>query len=215
MRMRSRGKLSNLSPEGECPRVENLDVLQSKLKKLLLESKKFLLVLDDVWCLDKERWDQMLIPFNEVGEMGSRILITCRAKEVTSKLGVHHSFPLAELEDDDYWSIFKHYAFGDAKEAITDPQLSELASEIVKKLSKSPLAARMVGSSLRGKPVGYWKQTLQRGDMLKDTLDALCWSFEMLPPCLQRCFALCSLYPKGYHFWNIENLSGFGLHKVF
>ncbi|KAJ6800527.1 putative disease resistance protein RGA1 [Iris pallida] len=64
----------------------------------------------------------------------------------------------------------------------------------------------MVGSSLRGKPVGYWKQTLQRGDMLKDTLDALCWSFEMLPPCLQRCFALCSLYPKGYHFWNIEEL---------
>ncbi|KAJ6800529.1 putative disease resistance protein RGA1 [Iris pallida] len=190
--------------EGECPRGKSLDFLQTKLKKLLLESKKFLLVLDDVWCLDKERWDQMLIPFNEVGETGSRILITCRAEEVTSKLGVHHSFPLAELEDDDYWSIFKHYSFGDAKKAITDPQLSELASEIVKKLSKSPLAARMVGSSLRGKEVGYWKQTLQRGDMLKDTLGALYWSFELLPPCLQRCFAICSLYPKGYLFVNIE-----------
>ncbi|KAJ6838663.1 putative disease resistance protein RGA1 isoform X1 [Iris pallida] len=166
--------------QGECPRVDNFDVLQSKLKDML-KCKKFLLVLDDVWCLDKEQWDQMLIPFNEVGEMGSRILITCRAEEVTSKLGVDHSFPLAELEDGDFWSIFKHYAFGDAKEAITDPQLSELASEIVKKLSKSPLAARMVGSSLRGKEVGYWKQTLKRGDMLKDTLGALYWSFEQLP----------------------------------
>ncbi|KAJ6798673.1 putative disease resistance RPP13-like protein 1 isoform X1 [Iris pallida] len=190
--------------EGECPRVKSLDVLQSKLKKLLLGSKKFLLVLDDVWCLNKEWWDQMLIPFNEVGEMGSRILITCRDEKVTSKLGVDHSFPLAELEDGDFWSIFMHYSFGDAKKDITDPQLSELASKIVKKLSKSPLAARMVGSSLRGKEVGYWKQTLQRGDMLKDTLGALYWSFEILPPCLQRCFALCSLYPKGYRFRNIE-----------
>ncbi|KAJ6829920.1 putative disease resistance protein RGA1 isoform X1 [Iris pallida] len=189
--------------QGECPPVESLDVLQSILKDKL-KSNKFLLVLDDVWCLNKKPWDDMLIPFNEVGETGSRILITCRAEEVTSKLGVDHSFPLAELEDGDFWSIFKHYSFGDAKEAITDPQLSELASEIVKKLSKSPLAARMVGSSLRGKEVGYWKQTLQRGDMLKDTLGALYWSFEMLPPCLQRCFALCSLYPKGYHFRNIE-----------
>ncbi|KAJ6838578.1 disease resistance protein RGA2 isoform X2 [Iris pallida] len=189
--------------KGECPRVEGFDALQSILKDKL-KSKKFLLVFVDVWCLDKERWDQMLIPFNGVGEMGSRIPITCRAEEVTSKLGVHHSFSLAELEDDDYWSIFKHYAFGDAKEAITDPQLSELASEIVKKLSKSPLAARMVGSSLRGKKVEDWKQTLKRGDILKDTLGALYWSFEMLPPYLQRCFALCSLYPKGYHFENIE-----------
>ncbi|KAJ6838570.1 disease resistance protein RGA2 isoform X1 [Iris pallida] len=191
--------------KGECPRVEGFDALQSILKKLLLESKKFLLVLDDVWCLDKEQWDQMLIPFNEVGKMGSRILITCRAEEVTSKLGVEHSFPLAELEDDDYVSIFKHYSFGDAKEAITDPQLSELASKIVKKLSKSPLAARMVGSSLRGRNVEYWKQTLQRGDMLKDTLGVMYWSFELLPPYLQRCFALCSLYPKGYRFENIKD----------
>ncbi|KAJ6800570.1 putative disease resistance RPP13-like protein 1 [Iris pallida] len=190
--------------KGKCPPVESFDVLQSILKDKL-KSKKCLLVLDDVWCLDKERWDQMLIPFNEVGEMGSRILITCRAEEVTSKLGVDHSFPLAELEDGDYWSIFMHYSFGDAKiKDITDPQLSELASKIVKKLSKSPLAARMVGSSLRGKEVEFWKQTLQRGDMLKDTLGAIYWSFEMLPPCLQRCFALCSLYPKGYHFRNIE-----------
>ncbi|KAJ6828055.1 putative disease resistance RPP13-like protein 1 [Iris pallida] len=189
----------------ECPHVESFDVLQSILKNmLLLKSKKCLLVLDDVWCLDKERWDQMLIPFNEAGETGSRILITCRAEEVTSKLGVDHSFPLAELEDNDYWSIFMHYSFGDAKKDITDPQLLELAREIMKKLSKSPLAARMVGSSLRGKDVGYWKQTLQRRDMLKDTLGALYWSFELLPPCLQRCFALCSLYPKGYYFMNIK-----------
>ncbi|KAJ6838552.1 putative disease resistance protein RGA1 [Iris pallida] len=202
--------------KGECPSVEEFDALQLILKDKL-KSKKFLLVLDDVWCSDKETnketvwhldkgtWDQMLIPFNEVGEMESRILITCRAEEVTSKLGVDHSFSLAELEDDDYWSIFKHYAFGDAKEAITDPKLSELASKIVKKLSKSPLAARMVGSSLRGRNVEYWKQTLQRGDMLKDTLGALYWSFEMLPPCLQRCFALCSLYPKGYHIEKVED----------
>ncbi|KAJ6838705.1 putative disease resistance protein RGA1 [Iris pallida] len=189
--------------KGECPPVESFDVLQSILKDKL-KSKKCLLVLDNVWCLDKERWDQMLIPFNEVGEMGSRILITCRAEEVISKLGVHHSFPLAELEDGDFRSIFMHYSFGDVKKDITDPQLSELASKIVKKLSKSPLAARMVGSSLRGKEVEYWKQTLQRGDMLKDTLGAIYWSFEMLPPCLQRCFALCCLYPKGYHFKNIE-----------
>nr|CAD1842876.1 unnamed protein product [Ananas comosus var. bracteatus] len=181
----------------------NLDALQGKLE-VSLRSKKFLLILDDVWS-EKEtaelQWEQLLAPLR-VGNRGSKILMTTREKGVAVALGAHgrNIVYLKDLEENDFLSLFTYYAFGDPK--IDDNELCKKLEEILKenaaKLRGSPLAARMIGSRLRKRPdVDFWKKILSR-DLLKDTMKSLLWSYQNLEAHLQRCFSYCSLFSKGY-----------------
>ncbi|XP_020097173.1 putative disease resistance protein RGA3 [Ananas comosus] len=184
----------------ECPRLANLNTLQGKLEGSL-RSKKFLLVLDDVWS-EKEvaelQWEQLLAPLR-VGNRGSKILMTTRDQRIAEALRARNILDLKELEKSDFLSLFTYYAFDDAK--IDDIKLYEELEEIVRqntpKLHGSPLAARMVGSQLRKRPdVNFWKRILN-GDLLKDTMKSLLWSYQNLDAPLQRCFSYCSLFSKG------------------
>nr|CAD1842892.1 unnamed protein product [Ananas comosus var. bracteatus] len=205
------------SASGKGCDLTSRDKLQEKLE-VSLRSKKFLLVLDDVWS-EKEaaelQWEQLLAPLR-VGNRGSKILMTTREKGVAVALGAHgrNIVYLKDLEENDFLSLFTYYAFGDPK--IDDNELCKKLEEIVKenaaKLRGSPLAARMVGSQLRKKPdVDFWKMILSR-DLLKDTRKSLLWSYQNLEAHLQRCFSYCSLFSKGYeierkkliHLWVAE-----------
>nr|CAD1842890.1 unnamed protein product [Ananas comosus var. bracteatus] len=70
----------------------------------------------------------------------------------------------------------------------------------------------MVGSQLRKRlNVDFWKRILS-GDLLKDTMKSLLWSYQNLDAPLQRCFSYCSLFLKGHeierknliHLWIAE-----------
>nr|CAD1842886.1 unnamed protein product [Ananas comosus var. bracteatus] len=178
------------SASGKGCDLTSRDKLQEKLK-VSLRSKKFLLVLDDVWS-EKEaaelQWEQLLAPLR-VGNRGSKILMTTREKGVAVALGAHgrNIVDLKDLEENDFLFLFTYYAFGDPK--IDDNELCKKLEEIVKenaaKLRGSPLAARMVGSQLRKRPdVDFWKRILS-GDLLKDTMKSLLWSYQSLEAHLQ------------------------------
>lgn len=194
---------------GQCPSVDNLDTLQCILRDILEKSKRYLLVLDDVWFeenANEMEWEKLLSPLVS-RQTGSKVLVTSRSDVLPAPLCCNEIMHLKEMEDIDILALFKDHAFSGA--AIRDQRLHEkletIAEKIAKRLGRSPLAAKTVGSQLsRKKDKAAWEDAL-RTDSLSDPSRALLWSYEKLYPSLQRCFLHCSLFPKG-HLYSTKEL---------
>ena len=111
---------------------ENLSVhmLQIHLRELL-KDKKFLLVLDDVWNEDHNKWIELkdlLIG----GCNGSQIIVTTRNSLVATVMGTTPTYNLDGLSQEDCLSLFVKFAFkeGEEKQYLS---LLEIGKEIVKK----------------------------------------------------------------------------------
>nr|XP_018678265.1 PREDICTED: putative disease resistance RPP13-like protein 1 [Musa acuminata subsp. malaccensis] len=181
--------------------LNNFDTLQVVVKEKLT-SKRFLLVLDDVWNEDSLKWERFCAPLR-YGEPGSKILVTTRSKKIAEMVG--NPIPLGGLDEASYWKLFKKCAFG-SKDAGEFPQLEAIAKKIAGRLEGLPLAARTVGGLLKD-PMNekHWRNIaeseiwqLQQDE--QGVLPVLQLSYQCLPPHLKRCFVFCSLFPKDHRF---------------
>uniref|UniRef100_A0A7N0V9S1 Uncharacterized protein n=1 Tax=Kalanchoe fedtschenkoi TaxID=63787 RepID=A0A7N0V9S1_KALFE len=120
---------------GEKPTLDELDSLQRKLK-VILQGKKFLIILDDNWSEDRKKWDDLRTPFL-VGKSGSRIIVTTRSKKVaeivTSVQGFFYKLDM--MSDDESWSLFESVAFPYRSEGAS-PTLKEIESTVWSSTSK-------------------------------------------------------------------------------
>ncbi|CAM0909209.1 unnamed protein product [Alopecurus aequalis] len=186
-----------------CQKFNSRNVLKEKLEDNL-RGKKILLVLDDVWydvrnSRNREELQQLISPLN-VGKAGSRILVTSRTEDALVTLGAakEKCIPISDLNDEVFLEMFMHYALRDARVGHDRRILEMIGEEIAKRLNRSPLAARTVGSRLHEtQTVEFWRSEKDR-DLLNDTMGALWWSYQYLDEQVRRCFAYCSIFPRGH-----------------
>ncbi|KAL5719148.1 hypothetical protein ACHQM5_011969 [Ranunculus cassubicifolius] len=190
---------------GKACALVDLDSMQNHVIKLL-NGKKYLLVLDDVWEDDRNKWNK-IVNLLSCGGNGSSVVVTTRLQTVVDVLSSlpcvkNPAINLQFLLKPDCWSIFEHYALGTGDEENQD--LIDIGKDIVRKCGGVPLAVKAIGSLLRFKMEGFWR--LVRDSEIWDLeehgeatiLPALRLTYANLPPLLRQCFAYCSLYPKNH-----------------
>uniref|UniRef100_A0ACD5XUF3 Uncharacterized protein n=1 Tax=Avena sativa TaxID=4498 RepID=A0ACD5XUF3_AVESA len=186
---------------------ENLNSLQKVLSHIV-GTKKFLIVLDDMWedvlKENGERWKRFCAPLKNV-LLGSVMLVTTRCQMVADTVGTIDPITLEGLKDDVFWNFFKLCVFESGSSNNND-KLEPIGKKIALKLKGSPLAAKTLGRILRmNLKEEHWNAILE-SELWKlrqeetEILPALRLSYMYLPFYLKRCFSFCAVYPKDYKF---------------
>ncbi|KAF3341009.1 putative disease resistance protein RGA1 [Carex littledalei] len=177
----------------------NLELMQHKLKKQL-GGQRFLLVLDDVWNENSEKWDRLRALLT-IGAKGSKVIVTTRSTRVASIMGTVSPYILTGLSKEDCWLLFERRAFTlGTNEASSN--FVTIGKQIVKKCGGVPLAAKVLGSLMRFKRKEREWLAIRDNDILNITdvddeiLPSLRLSYICLPPHLKLCFTYCALFPK-------------------
>ena len=159
-----------------------LDELQTQLRNALNNSR-YLLVLDDVWNDEREKWlklKELLVG----GADGSKIVVTTRKKSVASVMGTLPPQELKGLSHQDCLSLFVKSAFIDG-EGKHYSNLVKLGDEIVKKCGGVPLAVRALGCFLFGKVDEHIWASMRDNEIWKSKEDrilpVLKLSYDELP----------------------------------
>ncbi|KAF8015773.1 hypothetical protein BT93_H1339 [Corymbia citriodora subsp. variegata] len=183
------------------------DKSEEELQRLLgkvLDGKKYLLVLDDLWNEDRLRWSR-LQPLLKGGSRGSKILLTTRNSSVAWATDANSViYALHGLSEDKSWDLFKKLAFKEGETSL-DSEMEEIGRDIVKKCAHVPLAIKTIGSLLYAKEKKVWLNFKERELSKIDESDhgimeILKLSYDHLPSHLKHCFAYCALFPKDYVF---------------
>ncbi|GLT95458.1 hypothetical protein SLE2022_131390 [Rubroshorea leprosula] len=184
--------------------VQDLFTLQEHLKKEL-SGKKFLLVLDDIWNEDYHSWDVLQRPFSD-GASGSKIIVTTRNMFVARTMRADDKvYNLDFLPEDECLSLFARHAL-DKENFDSHRELEGVGREIVERCRGLPLAVKVLGGLLRGKPYRQeWEDLLSRElcnlpEGQSGIYAVLKLSYNRLPPHLKRCFGFCAVFPKDYEF---------------
>ncbi|XP_030962832.1 putative disease resistance protein RGA3 [Quercus lobata] len=131
--------------KNEKPKDLEMNTLVNDLEKEI-NGKRYMLVLDDVWNEDREKWSE-LKKILMGGAKGSRILVTTRSEIVAKISQSIQPHVLKGLEEQYAWSLFKKMAFEEGEEEMNASFL-EIGKEILKMCVGVPLAIRTIGGLL-------------------------------------------------------------------
>ncbi|XP_073109681.1 disease resistance protein RGA2-like [Elaeis guineensis] len=198
--------------KGEQSIFSNLQTMSTFLDEKL-RTKRFLLVLDDLWNHKESEWEQ-LKPLFIHAKLGSKIIVTTRIETAVSgasTIGTVSVHRLQGLQDEDCWCLFKQRAFRSEREE-DNRELEKIGWEIIKKCGGLPLAAKALGSLMNSyTKVQEWSAICKDFEVgglpigEAGILHVLKLSYDHLPSHLKRCFTYCSVFQKDHEI-EIERL---------
>lgn len=179
---------------------ELLEILVNYLK-----TKRYVVVLDDVW--DVHLWDRIRFSFPD-NQLGSRVMLTTRREDIASScFGVEsHVHKIQPLEMGDAWELFSMKAFSSYQNKSCSPELLPLARELMEKCKGLPLAIVALSGLMSSKnSLTDWSKVynslnwhLTNNSLLEPMKSILLLSFNDLPYRLKQCFLYCSLFPEDH-----------------
>ncbi|XVF15655.1 hypothetical protein REPUB_Repub09cG0173300 [Reevesia pubescens] len=179
-----------------------MDQLQKQLRENI-DGRRYLLVLDDVWNDDREKWFSLKKLLMD-GAKGSRIIVTSRSLRVAKITSNCPPHVLKGLADDDAWLLFKQIAFEQRPADSTNPNFVETGKKILEKCGGVPLVIRTIAGTLSFKETESDWLSFKDNELAKvsqkegEILPTLKLSYDHLPSHLKHCFAYCRLYPKDH-----------------
>ncbi|KAI4979366.1 hypothetical protein ZWY2020_016119 [Hordeum vulgare] len=166
----------------------------------LLEDKRYLIVIDDIW--DCEAWGIIGSAFPR-NKYHSRVITTTRIERVARACCEGESknvYWMKPLGEEDSRRLFLRRIFGPVKDC-PDAQ-KEIATDILKRCGGMPLAINSVASLLAGEPESTWdyaRKTLgamTEGDDHEKMKKILDLSYIHLPDYLKTCMLYVCMYPE-------------------
>ncbi|XXG85004.1 hypothetical protein AAC387_Pa11g0184 [Persea americana] len=175
----------------------SMDLLITRVKEEL-SGKRYLLVLDDVWNEDSNKWVELRTTL-KCGAIGSKILVTTRNDTVARRMDALPRPRLETLSAAESWTLF---------EEVAHPTTAfvSIGEEIVRKCGAVPLAIKTLGGMLLNETGEREWQSVRDSELWKRTdneggiLSILRLSYDHLTSSLKQCFAYCAIIPKGHRF---------------
>ncbi|XP_022764390.1 probable disease resistance protein At4g27220 [Durio zibethinus] len=168
----------------------------------ILETKRFVMILDDVW----ERFSLLNVGIpNPTSTNGNKLVITSRSFEVCKSMGCE-VLKVQPLSEEESFNLFlKHVGHNNVLQV---PNLEETVKQIVQQCGGLPLAIVTIAGCMKGVDDDReWRNVLnelrKRVKSVKGMdvkiFECLKFSYDRLRDLkMQNCFLYCSLYPEDY-----------------
>lgn len=171
-----------------------------------LKTKKFLLILDDMWSG---------LNLKELGvsfDKGSKVVFSTRNRDLIGEMNAEKSLQIQPLSTDEAWDLFSKVAF---KNGHVPEEIEDIARQVAGHCRGLPLtiisiAAAMIGSinshwyfafDLMQIPTLDFNFSITHSRLDRDLYDRLKWAFNSLSAKLKNCIMYCAMFPED---WKID-----------
>ncbi|XP_048420489.1 disease resistance protein At4g27190-like isoform X2 [Pyrus x bretschneideri] len=183
-----------------------------RLRGRLMEIKRILIVLDDVWT--EPNFEAIGLPSGDAHK-GCRVLLTSRDKEVCNRMGIQLIIAVPTLTTEESRELFREMVAA----SFNDPNLRSTAEEVMKECGRLPIAIVTVGKALEKRRKHEWDDALNQlrnstpvniPGLDNKVYSSIKLSYDGLESDeAKSCFLLCCLFPEDYDI-PIEYLVRYG-----